>query len=200
MKTMNIISHCPAMPNGMTHAQFQGAVDDLVHKVIQWTIQGYDTFVTDGSQGFAQVAFWAVDKAKRQGFKIRNVLALPFHDQDLRWMEEGCFGKKDYALMLKRADEVTYATTTRPSNGGFITNVMKKLAKNNVLNADANVAFWPGGTACDVKRWNDCKGKSIQLETMRVAQSAGKLEPVFVYNAGKDGIVDGNVEIMPYRM
>lgn len=187
---IGIVNHCPAMPDGMSHSQFQAAIDQLARNFQYLASKGYDEVVSDGSQGFAQMAFWAVDKAKRAGARLKNTLLVPFPEQDLRWLEDGCFGKKDYALMTARADEIRYVTSSRPTKGGNITYAVNQAALGCVSGADMALAIWPSGENCDVPPWDQCSGRSVSLRAMKA--SGDKLQ-VAGYKAGKDGIVTGDL-------
>ncbi len=67
---------------------------------------GYRNFITGGAQGFDQLAFWAVDSAKKQYPDIQNIVYIPFQGQELRWAPDGVFGQNEYNQMLQCADEI----------------------------------------------------------------------------------------------
>lgn len=92
---------------GWKHEPYRSLIDGLVNTIIGLTKQGYENFITGGAQGFDQLAFWAVHKAKtKHGCKIKNIVFVPFEGQDSVWGEDGCFGRKEYRLMLKLADGI----------------------------------------------------------------------------------------------
>lgn len=63
-------------------------------------------FISGGAQGFDQLAFWAVEKAKQQQpeLNIINKLYIPFEQQPSCWSPDGMFGRKEYLLMRRRAN------------------------------------------------------------------------------------------------
>ena len=67
---------------------------------------GYTEFISDGSQGFGQLVFWAVENLKRIGLPLRNIVYVPFKEHYTIWHYYGTFGQKEYGLMMKLADEV----------------------------------------------------------------------------------------------
>ena len=64
------------------------------------------TVITGGAQGVDQLAFQAADLLKQKGYKIINLVAMPFKGQEERWPELTRFGQKDYRNMLAKADHV----------------------------------------------------------------------------------------------
>ena len=63
-------------------------------------------FLSGGAQGFDQLAFWAVEKLKRNGYSVKNIVVVPFKGQENPWKDQGTFSKEDYNLMLSKADNV----------------------------------------------------------------------------------------------
>lgn len=80
--------------------------------------------ITGGAQGIDQLAFWAAEHLKREGYKVTNVLAVPFKGQELRWAQVGMFSQSEYRTMLKMADEVVYLSETSD-------NAVRKLDERN---------------------------------------------------------------------
>lgn len=70
------------------------------------TDYGVTTFISGGAQGIDQMAFWAVNRCKRNHPDIRNIVYRPFPGQECRWKESGLFSQNEYNLMLQHADEV----------------------------------------------------------------------------------------------
>ncbi len=68
--------------------------------------RGIDAFITGGAQGAAQVSFWSVEELKQEGRDIRNIVYIPFQDQDCIWNENSMFGKTEYKEILSKADEI----------------------------------------------------------------------------------------------
>lgn len=92
---------------GWEHEPYQNLVDQMALRIKELADKGYVNFISGGAQGFDQLAFWAVHKAKNHyGCQIKNLVFIPFEGQESRWGENGCFGQKEYRLMLKLADGV----------------------------------------------------------------------------------------------
>jgi uncharacterized phage-like protein YoqJ len=68
------------------------------------------TFISGGAQGFDQLAFWTVDSVKyhHPELNIENVIYVPFKGQSRVWGDDGIFGKKQYEVMLKKADRTVF--------------------------------------------------------------------------------------------
>lgn len=94
---------------GYVKEKYNAIVDKLTLELIRFHLEeGYDTFITGGAQGFDQLAFWAVDRMKRMGYPVKNVVYAPFKKQENKWLEKGLFSRSEYRLMLSRADVVHY--------------------------------------------------------------------------------------------
>lgn len=83
-------------------------VDDLSQYICQLYEQGYLRFITGGAQGFDQLVFWAVDKAKSTYPDIQNICYIPFRGVDSQWKDKGLFGRADFDCMLRHCDGVRY--------------------------------------------------------------------------------------------
>lgn len=66
---------------------------------------GVARFISGGAQGFDQLAFWAVDRMRKDRPEIENAVYVPFPKQPSRWMETELFGQRQYRLMLRLATE-----------------------------------------------------------------------------------------------
>lgn len=64
--------------------------------------------ITGGAQGIDQLAFWAAEHLKKEGWNVKNILAVPFKGQELRWSQTGMFSQTEYRKMLTMADKVVY--------------------------------------------------------------------------------------------
>lgn len=85
---------------------YQAIVDRIADFVCEMAENGYTRFITGGAQGFDQLAFWAVHKAKKTCPEIINDVYIPFKGQESRWAKTGIFSQKEYRQMLKLADHV----------------------------------------------------------------------------------------------
>lgn len=93
---------------GFDRAGYELLIKQLVECVKNLYTAGYTEFISGGTQGFDQIAFWAVDIVKRDPAYsgIKNKVYIPFKGQEGKWFKEGLFSQKEYSLMLSRADEV----------------------------------------------------------------------------------------------
>lgn len=83
------------------------------------------TFVTDGTQGFAQLAFWAVNTLKKQfendpDITIQNCIHTAYPNISKYWVYDGLFGSHNFKKMNKVADQTfCYAETTPTDKSGI---------------------------------------------------------------------------------
>ena len=78
-KTMSFTGRRPKDLFGYVKENYVPLVNKLTDELIQfYKEQGFDTFITGGAQGFDQLAFWAVDRMKRQGYMVKNIVYAPF--------------------------------------------------------------------------------------------------------------------------
>ena len=70
--------------------------------------------ITDGTQGFSQLVFDAVEKVKKKTGPLYNILILPCTEIQKNWHKEGIFGTDHFEWMLKRADRVIYESIKEP--------------------------------------------------------------------------------------
>lgn len=150
---------------GWKHGSYQGLVDRMAVIVKDLYETGIVNFISGGAQGFDQLAFWAVYKAKTKlGCKdLRNIAVIPFEGQDERWQENGCFGRKEYKLMLSLADDVFVCG---PKDG----NIAGRLMLRNHAMVDASclvIALYDGKDAYKTARSGGTE------ECMRYADSKG---------------------------
>lgn len=70
------------------------------------------TFISGGAQGFDQVAFWAVERMKRDyGLNdVINIVHIPFNGQESRWKQTGLFSQAEFKMMLDAADDIKIVT------------------------------------------------------------------------------------------
>ena len=108
-KTMCFTGRRPKDLFGYVKENYVPLVNKLTDELIRFhKEQGFDVFITGGAQGFDQLAFWSVDRIKRQGFSVQNIVYAPFRKQESKWLQNGLFSQSEYQLMLSRADEVHY--------------------------------------------------------------------------------------------
>jgi uncharacterized phage-like protein YoqJ len=67
--------------------------------------EGITRFISGGALGIDQIAFWLVHKLKEKYPNIKNIVAVPFKNQDKVWTEEQ---KYWYKKVLEKADEIVF--------------------------------------------------------------------------------------------
>lgn len=79
-------------------------------KVIKVLIEekGVTRFISGGALGFDTIAYICVDFLKKQYKDIKNILAIPFENQYVKW---NTMDKERYFKMKEFADEVIYVDT-----------------------------------------------------------------------------------------
>lgn len=65
----------------------------------------YDTFISGGAIGIDQMAFMCVHWLKEKYPHIRNIMAIPFEKQDIKWSPKQ---REEYRKMKALADELIY--------------------------------------------------------------------------------------------
>ena len=108
-KTICFTGHRPNKLVGYTsrvpYTVFVRRLKEILRPLIE---QGYTRFITGGAQGIDQLAFWAVEGLKKEGYPVQNIVYVPYEGQELRWNEEGMFSRQEYRIMLEKADGVVY--------------------------------------------------------------------------------------------
>lgn len=146
-------------------------------------LSGYREFITGGAQGFDQLAFQATNavKKKNPSWDISNILAIPFHGQELRWKETGIFGQKEYREMLAAADKIVYVSDLYKNQNPYFL-----LFKRNEYMIDASdlvVALYPdenwenaksGGTE-NAMKYAKKKGISIMQIVYRIDEKENRI-------------------------
>lgn len=179
MKTICFTGRRPKDLFGYVHDSYIPMVEAIKRDLRQFISQGYDTFISGGAQGFDQLAFWAVNALKREGYNIKNIVYVPFQGQEKAWKATGLFSQAEYNLMLKLADEVVVLRNIDTNNKRTVISAMH--SRNHVMvdNADLVFGLYPdyswqltttkGGTA-ECLKYALSKNKTIwQLsnETLR---------------------------------
>lgn len=101
---------------------------------------GFSRFISGGAQGFDQLAFWAVNALKRdQGLNIKNIVYVPFKEQECMWKQQGLFSQTEYGLMLSLADEVIIIADINRSDKRAIVKAMHD--RNHAMVDASNLVF-----------------------------------------------------------
>ena len=131
-------------------------------------------FISGGAQGFDQLAFWAVEKAKRlhPELNIGNILYIPFENQPFRWSPDGMFGRKEYMLMRRRAN-ITRIVSPNPAPDDSRVAVKALHERNHAMVKDSDLVIaLLAGRSLD---WENSSGGTA--ECVRYARAQNR--PVF---------------------
>ena len=139
------------------------------------------TFLTGGAQGFDQLAFWAVEKVKANGYAVKNVVVIPFKGQENPWQDTGLFSKADYNLMLKKADNYIILNDNA-------TDYTKKYTQRNHFMVDESVAV--------IGLFNNIEGGTGECVSYALEQK--KQKQMTIYQIPYS-IVNGSVIPQPIR-
>jgi len=153
---------------------YQKIVDRIADFVCTMAENGYARFITGGAQGFDQMAFWAVHKAKKTCPEITNDVYIPFKGQESRWAKTGIFSKKEYRLMLKLADHV-YVCVQDIDTSDFKAVTRALMYRNKCMVNDA--AYVLGQFEND--SWQDYRTKSGTADCLRYAKEKGRTIELF---------------------
>lgn len=131
-------------------------------------------FISGGAQGFDQLAFWSVEKAKHlhPELGISNILYIPFESQPSRWSPDGMFGRKEYLLMQRHAN-ITRIVSPNPAPGDSRTAIKVLHERNHAMVQSSSIVIaLLAGQSLD---WEHSGGGTA--ECVRYARSQNR--PVF---------------------
>lgn len=158
--------------------QYQKLVDYTVTRINALIDQGYINFISGGAQGFDQLAFWAVNKAKKDHPDIQNIVYIPFIGQESRWAKTGLFSQHEYQLMLNRADD-TYVCSDNIDTTDYKATIKALFHRNECMVNDSSyvlglyyksekeLLYGKGGTASCL-RYARNNNKTTELITYKV--------------------------------
>ena len=156
---------------------------EKMKKAVIWFYETKDvrTFITGGAQGWDQLLFWAVNAVKRDTSysDIKNIVYVPMKGQDFKWSADGLFGKKEYQLMLKYADEVKYITEIN-NTASYKEIVDAMMGRNHAMVNDSDYVFgcFPDDT------WFNPATKSGTAECLRYAYNKRVDTTIMYHNTG----------------
>lgn len=130
--------------------------------------KGYDTFISGGAQGFDQLAFWAVNRLKTEGYNIKNIVYVPFDGQEKMWKEEGLFSQQEYRKMLSLADEVVVLREIDRTVKYEVVNALHDRNHSMVNDVDLVFGLYPNSS------WINKSTKGGTAECLRYAKSQNK--------------------------
>gem|GEM_PF-349565 len=111
--------------------------------------ENVNRFISGGAIGVDTLAFYSVHKLKEKYPNIKNILSIPFEQQDKVWSGEQ---KKWYRRMIELADEVIYVDTLDDYKikdlpiGEYNPVKMQKRNEHMVDNSFVVIAFWDGSS------------------------------------------------------
>ncbi|ATF13580.1 DUF1273 domain-containing protein [Brevibacillus brevis X23] len=118
-----------------------GAIEMLIEE------EKINRFISGGALGVDTLGFFSVHKIKEKYPNIKNILAVPFDDQDRKWSPEQ---KKWYRRMIELADEIIYVDTLSEyalkdmTAGKYHPAKLQKRNEYMVDHSYAVVAVWDG--------------------------------------------------------
>ncbi len=157
----------PKNLHGYVRAPYRPIVDVTEQVCRELVGLGAKRFISGGAQGFDQLAFWAVERLRKDTPDVANEVYVPFAKQPSIWASEGVFGQREYRLMLSKAtghkvlaaDPVTKGETVARLHG-----------RNHAMVADADlVVALLSGRSLD---WQNGSGGTA--ECVRYARSVNK--------------------------
>lgn len=145
-------------------------IADFASKVILQCVERNpgSIFISGGAQGFDQLAFWAVEKAKkaRPDLGIANILYIPFESQPSFWSPTGMFGQSEYRRMKRFADTVRFISPNpHPDDRRAVARAL--FERNHAMVKDSNlvIALLAGRS----RDWENSSGGTA--ECVRYARS-----------------------------
>ena len=153
---------------------YQAIVDRIADFVCSMYNKGFIKYISGGAQGFDQLAFWAVHKAKRTYPDIINDIYIPFKGQELRWAKTGLFSRTEYQQMLSLADNVFIcAQNIDTDNFKAVTRAL--MYRNRCMVNDSGYVL---GQFED-ESWQNPGTKSGTADCLRYAQEKGRTIKLF---------------------
>lgn len=148
MKTLTFTGHRPGKLYGYNLKDERYLkLNKFLEKILEEKIvkEGYDTFISGGALGFDTVAFLSVKNLKKKYPHIKNILAIPFENQPVKW---SLGDRRLYQWMKNTADKVVYVDTldkysrTNTPSGLFNNEKLKIRNEYMVDNSDFLIALW----------------------------------------------------------
>jgi uncharacterized phage-like protein YoqJ len=153
--------------NSTTKKIYKKLIERIIYLIETLNI---NTFISGGALGVDTIAFFAVNEVKQKYYpNIKNILAVPYEDQNLIWKSEEDLDR--YEIIKKLADEIIYVDElpNYKLNGFPIKRYhIDKLQKRNEFMVDCSsiiISVWDGssgGTKNCIKYANK-KNKLILL-------------------------------------
>ena len=153
---------------GYEHDAYIPLVNQLKEILKTLHAVGYQRCITGGAQGFDQIAFWAVNSLKKEGYYFENVVYIPFKGQSDVWKETGLFSQKEYNLMLALADERVYIGEKISGEKSEITQLLHNRNHAMVEDSDFVIGLYPD------KSWEKADKPSGTAECLRYAKEQNK--------------------------
>lgn len=169
MKTIALFGPKPKDLCGYEQDKYNLFVTQL-EEILEKEIDGETTFITDGTQGFGQLAFWAVNRLKKRHNNIKNNVAIAYDNFETKWRFTGLFSQKEYRQMLNLADDISQINLGKiPKDITETKNLFAKSWSNSIMKADLIIALYPNnywylpnqGDTADAMRYASNKFKPI---------------------------------------
>lgn len=155
----------------LKHPGYKPIIDKLT-EVIEMVInkKGITRFISGGALGIDTIAFWCVHKLKDKYPHIKNIVAVPFKNQPIKWSEKDI---KWYYKMLEKADKVIYVDELDEYRINDVPigeyHVAKMMKRNQYMidKSKVTIAYWDGskgGTANTFKEANKIGRMLIRID------------------------------------
>lgn len=166
MTTICFTGHRPKALCGYVNEAYRGFVAAFVAALLT-DLSPFEeyTFISGGAQGFDQLAFWAVDAAKKTRPDFHNCVYVPFEGQSSIWAPYGTFSQAEYAAMLQNADMVKILNT-KPADNRQVPKLLTERNHRMVNDSDIVIALY------EDDNWS--VASSGTAECMRYAARNGK--------------------------
>lgn len=174
--------------HGYNHDAYIPMVEVIKRDLRTFVAQGYTEFISGGAQGFDQLAFWAVNALKREGYQIKNIVYVPFSGQEKAWKDTGLFSQQEYNLMLRLADEVKVLRNICTYDKSQVVNALHQRNHDMVDSADAVFGLYPNNS------WQLPETKGGTAECLKYAYSRGKR----IYQLSNETLCGQWVEVHQY--
>lgn len=192
MKTVLIVGPKPNKMRGYSKTDAYSTAVKQLKEMLTPIIESNKQirFITDGSQGFAHLAFWAVNNLKKQyennpDIVIKNCIHTAYFNIARKWIYTGVFGAANFRKMRKLADTFDENIETEQTNTRQLTDELYNHLTDecDICICATNNKYWllPNQSATD----NALRMASLKHKTLGVINysvSGSKLilkEPVY---------------------
>lgn len=132
--------HRPKDIYGYNKALYVPVVDFLESLLRSLSAAGVSRFISGGAQGFDQLAFWAVNRLRKDDTSIKNEVYVPFPKQASAWKDTGLFSQAEHRQMLTHATAIDILSDD-PKNKAAAVQALHHRNHKMVDDSDFVIAF-----------------------------------------------------------